>query len=268
MSEKIKNYLGIAVILAVLLFALSYLRYVDSYGKSFDPSSRRSFAVTGEGRAVAVPDIAEFTFSVITEGKNIGELQKQNTEKVNKIIEFLKQNSVEAKDIKTTAYNVSPQYEYFSCPPVIYQEGNLQAEPRPCPAPRISGYTINQTVSVKVRDLNKTGELLAGSVDKGANSVSQLTFTVDDRSAIEQEAREEAITKAKEKALATASAGGFSLGQLLSIDEGIPTPYPQPYYSDGGFGGGASAEKSYVPPVLEPGSQEIMVSVTLRYEIQ
>lgn len=270
MSEKIKNYIGIAVIIAVLLFALAYLRYVDSYAKNVEPASFRSFTVTGEGKAVAIPDVAQFTFSVITEGgKKIADLQKENTDKTNKIIEFLKKLGVEAKDIKTINYSVDPKYQYYSCPPVIYQEGGAQSSPRPCPPPEISGYTISQTVSVKVRNFDKSGEILAGVVENGANSVSQLNFTIDDRSAVEQEAREEALSRAKEKAVATAKAGGFKLGRLLTIEEGS-APYPIPYESYG-YGGASPlvADKAALPPpTLEPGSQEITVTVSLKYEIQ
>src|SRR3989344_4694256 len=229
MSEKIRNYLGLAIIFGILGVAIAALLYVNSYSQSIDPGTTRNFTVTGEGKSVAVPDIAEFIFSVITEGgTDIAGIQKQNVDKVNRAINFLKENGVDAKDIRTT------------------------------------GYTIDQAVQVKVRDFAKVGELLSGVVDQGANSVSQLNFTVDDRSGYENQARAEAIQKAKEKAVALAKAGGFHLGRLLSIDEGSS---PIPYYGDVGFGGGPSAVKE-AAPVIEPGSQEITVSVSLRYEIK
>ena len=261
MSEKIMNYLGLAIIFGILGVAIAALLYVNSYSQSIDPGTTRNFTVTGEGKSVAVPDIAEFIFSVITEGgTDIAGIQKQNVDKVNRAINFLKENGVDAKDIRTTGYNVSPRYSYSSCPPV-FSEGRDAVV---CPPPKITGYTIDQTVQVKVRDFAKVGELLSGVVDQGANSVSQLNFTVDDRSGYENQARAEAIQKAKEKAVALAKAGGFHLGRLLSIDEGSS---PIPYYGDVGFGGGPSAVKE-AAPVIEPGSQEITVSVSLRYEIK
>lgn len=264
MSEKIKNYVGIAIIVGILLLGVSAASYVTSYSKVAEPPGLRSFSVTGEGKVVAVPDVAKFTLSVITEGgKTLTSLQKENTEKVNKIIEFVKAKGVEAKDIKTQYYNVEPRYQYFTCQPTF--EILPGGERKPCPPPEITGYTINQTVSVKVRDFDKTGELLGGVVDQGANSVSQLSFTVDDPYELRNQARAEAIAKARAQALATAKAGGFILGRLLSIDEG---GYPYPYYADGFGGGGASALKASPPPTIEPGSQEIVVNLILRYEIE
>lgn len=254
MTEKIKNYLGIAIIIAILVVAGSAWKYVRYFGQSIEPSSFRSFAVTGEGKVVAIPDVAQFSFSVITEGgKDITKLQKENTDKVNRAISFVKSNGVEAKDIKTSGYNLSPRYQNYSCP----REGGV------CPAPEIVGYTITQTVEVKVRDFGKVGEILGGVVENGANSVSQLNFTIDDPTTVQNDAREEAIVKAKNKARSIAKAGGFSLGRLLSIDEGYsPVPY---YRSDVGYG--ALLEKA-VTPTIEPGSEDVTVNVTLRYEIR
>ena len=96
-----------------------------------------------------------------------------------------------------------------------------------CPPPEIVGYSITQTVSVKVRNFEKIGDLLSGIVDNGANSVSGISFTVDNSTKLENEARKNAMTEAKEKAKAVAEAGGFRLGRLLSVEEGgqYPTYY-------------------------------------------
>ena len=91
MTTQIKNYLGIAIIISIIIFVFSFWNFTNSYSKSIEPSSFRSFSVSGEGKVVAVPDIAQFTFSVITEGgKNLTVLQKENTEKTNKAISFVK----------------------------------------------------------------------------------------------------------------------------------------------------------------------------------
>lgn len=257
-DNKIKTYLSVAVVGALLIFAYSAFLYTDSYSKSIEPSSFRSFSANGEGKAVAIPDVAQFTFSVITEGgKDIAQLQKANTEKTNKAIEFVKSNGVEAKDIKTQNYDLSPRYQYFSCPV-------SRDESKPCPPAEIVGYKITQTVLVKIRDFSKIGAILSGVVQSGANSVSQLSFEIDDPTAVQNQAREEAIKKAKEKAESIAKAGGFSLGRLLSIEEGGYSP--QPIYSmmkSAAFGVDEAAT-----PTIEPGSQEITINIILKYEIE
>ena len=137
-----------------------------------------------------------------------------------------------------------------------------------CPPAEIVGYTITQTVAVKVRDFGKIGAIVSGVVENGANSVSQLSFAIDDPDMFESEARGQAIQKAKEKAKAVAKAGGFSVGRLLSIQEG-GSPIYYPMYEkaalDYGMGGAVSSAPA---PTIEPGSQEVKIFVTLVYEIE
>jgi len=260
MSEKIKDYVGIALIVAMLVVAVTAWQFVQSYGRQIEPSSFKSFSVSGQGKTVAVPDVGEFTFSVLTEGgKDVGSLQVENTKKMNKAIDFVKQNGVDSKDIKTQNYNISPKYQYYNCP---YNASVAT----PCPPAVIVGYTVTQSVQVKVRDFTKIGDILSGVVKNGANSVSELNFTIDDPTSVQDVARVEAIKKAEAKAKSIADAAGFSLGQLLSIQEST-TPVPRPYLYNSmmkaeatGMGGAA--------PSVEPGSEDVTVNITLSYEIR
>jgi len=260
MSESVKNYLGIAAAAILLIFAYAAISYVNSYSQSIEPSAFRSFTVSGEGKITAIPDVAQFTFSIITEGgKDIAKLQKENTEKGNKIIGFIKSQGVEDKDIKTQNYNLEPRYQYFNC----YQP--MDGKSKSCPPPEIVGYTIRQTVSIKVRDFAKIGDILAGVVENGANFVSQLSFEIDDIDKIKNQAREEAIKKAKEKAENIAKAGNFRLGKLLSIEEEgfAPTPYYLKNMELSPMDAGGLPS-----PTIEPGSQEVTVNIVLKYEIK
>lgn len=277
-----------AISIAVLVLAYAALSYVRTYSSSVEPGTYRSFTVSGEGKVVAVPDVANFIFSVITEGgKDLISLQKDNTLKTNKIIDFIKSNGVDKKDIKTEGYSVYPKYTDYTCKPYpvpmgASSRGSVGVEmtvpsmpaadyPYPadkvCPPPEISGYTVNQTVSVKIRDFAKAGEILSGAVTNGANSVSQLSFGIDDRDKVESDARSQAIAKAEAKAEAVAKAGGFRLGKLLSIDEGYGGPiyYDKTMSADGW--GGAMSEAAPAPSI-EAGSQDVIITVSLRYEIR
>lgn len=257
-----KGYMWGAISIAVLVGAFSAVSYVRTYSRSVQPSSFRSFSVSAEGKVVGVPDVAEFTFQTITQGGvDLAQLTKQNVQKVNDAIDFVKSKKVDSKDIQTRGYNVEPRYQTSSC--------GWQG-PSVCPPPEIVGYSVTQTVAVKVRDFSVIGELLSGVVESGANSVSQLTFTIDDPVSLESKARAEAIERAQEKARAIAKAGGFSIGRLLSIQEDQYMPYSYPNYSymgkavDGMGGGG-----EVIPPSrVEPGSQDVTARVTLVYEIR
>lgn len=261
MDQKIKNYVGIALAVGIVVGAYSVWRIAGAYGRSIQPSSFRSFSVSAEGKAIAVPDVAKFTFSVVTEGgTDLAKLQKENTERMNDALAFVEKSNVKKEDIKTAAYAIEPRYEYYSCN-ASAQSGAAKT----CPPPVIVGYAVRQKVEVKMRDFAKSGAIIAGVVESGANSVSELSFTIDDPTGIESEARAEAIRKAREKALAVAKAGGFGLGRILNIFEDGYEPAPVYAMKEASFDMGGD---SYAAPRVEAGSTDVKVNVTITYEIK
>ena len=268
MKDSIKNLLGAAGVLVLLLFGYAAVSYVNSYASSIEPASYRSFSASGEGRVVAVPDVAQVTFTVITQGgTDIAKLQEENTKKVNGAIDFVKSKGVEAKDVQTASYQLEPRYTRYNCTSAISSDGTV----RECPPPEIVGYTVTQSVTVKVRNFDNVGSILSGVVQNGANQVSGPTFTIDDPYALQNEARKQAIQRAQERARDIAQAGGFALGRLLGIDD-MYSPYSDKYaYGRGGADSmtmGIALPEAAPAPAVEPGSQEVSVSVTLRYEIK
>ena len=275
MDPQVKNRLAYVAMFALIMGSLALWGYVHVYSKSTEPSSFRSFSVSADGDAVAIPDVALFTFEIITEGgTDVADLQQENTQKTNDAIAFVKSKGVDAKDIATQGYTVEPRYQYFDCGPTpVYYEGGgvsgmaVPGVDHPCPPSEIVGYTVRTVVSVKVRNFKEAGNILSGVVQNGANSVSGLQFTVDDSAIVENEARAEAITKAKEKAQALANAGDFRLGRLLSISEGGGVT---PFYDKRLYAEGMGGDMPIAAPVptIEPGSQEFHVMMTLTYEIR
>lgn len=259
MSTLLKNALAAAGIAVLAVFAVASLWYVSSYSKTVDPSAMRSFSVVGEGEVTAIPDVAQVQFTVLTEGgTDLQSLQDENAEKMNTAIAYVKEQGVEDKNIETRQYEIQPRYQRFNCV--------RESAGEPCPPPEIVGYTVRQTASVKIRDFSTIGPMLSGVVENGANSVSQLSFTLDDPEQAKTEARNKAIAQAQRKAEQIAEAGGFSVGRLLNIQENVASPYrPAPL----GFGrtDDAIAEEA-VTPSIEPGSQEVSVTVNLQYEIR
>jgi len=255
MSNSIKNYLGIAGIIAILVFAYGVLSFSGTF-RDLTPTNA-SFSVSGEGKVVAVPDIATFSYGVISEGgMDITKLQDDNSKKGNAIIEMMKkQGGVATKDIKTSSYNISPRYT----------ECNSWITKNPCPPATIVGYTVSQNVTVKIRDFSKISGLLGGVAKLGANNVSSLSFGVDEPESLKAEARAEAIKKAKEKAAVMAKNAGFSVGRLLEISEGSPRNYYDYYSYAPSVAMGTKAEAA---PTIEAGSQDVNVTVTLKYEIR
>lgn len=258
-----KNVLIYAAVLALIVGSYAAVVYSRAYSQSVGPASYRSFGVTGVGKVVAIPDVAVFNFSVVTEGgKDLAKLQADNTAKTNAAIDYLKKNGVEAKDIKTISYSVNPRTESVMCPvPAIYG-----GAPNICPPPSIAGYQVVQNVEVKIRDFKKSGTILQGVVAAGANQVTNINFTVDDIEKVKSEARGLAIANARAQAQTVAQAGGFSLGKLISVDD--LSAYPMDAY--GGMVPQAMSARveKVAEPVLEPGTQDISVRISARYEIR
>jgi uncharacterized protein YggE len=269
MNPKIKDSLGVAAVAGIVLLIVSGLQFSSAYSRSIAPAA--NFAVSGEGRVTTVPDVAEFTFGVRTEGgKDIASLQKDNTNKANAAIDYVKSQGVDSKDIETQSYNISPRSQSFSCPSIIYNQTLPMSvtnaiTPKPCPPSQIVGYDINQTISVKIRDFSKIGDVLSGVTSRGADSVSDLNFTLRDPAESQNEARAKAIAQAESKAQDLAIAGHFRLGRILSIQEGY-NPQPIPYNSSFGVGGSGMDMKATAPSI-QAGSQEILSQVTITYEI-
>lgn len=252
MSDKLKSILFLALIIMSLAFAVAVLDFVSSYSRSV--VFTRSFTASGEGKVITVPDVAETTFSVLTQGgKDVVKLQQENSRNTNKAVDFLKSKEIDVKDIETSGYNISPRYQYFDCKDGI------------CPPSEIIGYTISNSITVKIRNFDIIGDVLTGVVANGANTVSGVSFTIDDPESFKKEARNEAIKEAREKAVAIARAGGFKIGKIISISESGPY---MPYYSTKAMGLASAGMEAADAPMIEPGSQELKVNVTITFEIR
>lgn len=206
---------------------------------------KKTIDVSGEGKILAKPDIGLVDLTVLSEAKTVAAAQTANTDKMNKITLAMKDLGIKGEDLQTINYNISPRYQY-----------NLGRSD-------IIGYEVSQTLRVKIRQLDKTGQILERAAALGANQVGALSFTFDDSEKLKDEARQKAIEEARDKARALAAGLGVRLGGIVSFIEttgGAPTPL---YYAADkvGMGGGGAA------PEIQTGQNEITVNVNLTYEI-
>jgi uncharacterized protein YggE len=233
-----------------MMLGFASLAAVYQYGRSIDQTyPARTFSVQGTADLETPQQIGAFTATVTTEGEGeIAPLQKENTDKMNAITQAFKDQGVDEKDLKTENYAVTPRYETVNCAP-----GST------CPAPKVNGYTVTQSLEVRVRDLDKVGSLLQLATDKGANQVSSLRFVPDEGNSVTDTARTEAFSEARKKAEALAAAGHFRLGRLVTVseDDGAGQPAPLPY-----------ALKESAAPDIQPGTNPGVFTVVLTYEIR
>jgi hypothetical protein len=175
---------------------------------------------------------------------SVADARSQASVAMDAMLAALKQGGVADDDIQTTRFSVQPRYDYTK----------QTAE--------IIGFTVSNIATVKVRDIDKSGELIDAAVGAGGNNarVESLSFTIDDPKALEAEAREKAMADAKSKAEALAKASGVTLGQPKSISEGggvTPIAFDRDAFQ--------SAENA--PTAIEVGELEVSVSVSVVYEL-
>lgn len=232
--------------MAFLIIASLFL-LVSANQKLNTATTANTVSFSGEGKVVSKADIALVSLSIVTESPTSKSAQDDNSKKSKAIVDFLKKQKIEDKDIKTTSYNIYPQYTY----------------PRN-DKPVISGYQVNQTMEVKIRNLDEVSAILDGVVSAGANQINSLSFQIDEPEKLKAEAMALAIADAKKKASELEKELGIDLGKIINFSEntgGFPTPIY--YESKSGMGGGMGGG-----PSVPSGENEIVVDVNLTYQIR
>lgn len=233
-------------------------------------TTTNTISFTGEGKVFAVPDIAAISFSILTEAKTSKAAQDANSEKSKKVVDFLKGQGIEDKDIKTSGYNVYPQYSYPRPIPLDIEIQKSYPVPPDYPPdyypsnPKIIGYKVDQSFEVRIRDLEKVSSILDGLVTAGANQINQLGFKIDNEEKLKDEARKLAIKDAEEKATRLRKQLGIRLGKIINYQEGGYYP-PISFLAESkldGRGGDISG------PSVPTGENEIVINVIITYQIR
>src|SRR3990167_4975952 len=234
------------LVLGVLVYFAGQLFYQQ---KIIDQQNNYQITVSGEGKVYAKPDIALATLGVTTQGSTTEEVIPKNTEKMNAVIKAVKDMGVEDKDVQTTTYSLSPLYNYTEAKGRVFQ-----------------GYILEQDIQVKIRNFEKVGEILQKATEAGSNLTGNLQFTIDDPEQFKQEARAKAIEKAKANAQNLAKVSGINLGKLINVYENYNS-YPMMYNSKAIRLGDGVAESAPVP-TIQPGQQEVNITINLTYQVR
>jgi uncharacterized protein YggE len=242
-----------AFIIVAIVFLVSLTVWVNVDTQNKITETENTITVSDTGEVYAKPDLALTTFSVITEEKTVTEALSKNTEKMNAVIDFVKSQEVEEKDLKTTSFNIYPRYEW--------REEETGIPPQPSGKRVLVGYEVRQSLEVKIRDMTKIGEIIEGATEAGANQVGDLQFTIDKEDELKKQAREQAIEKAKTKAKELACQLGVKLVRISNFSESSLVPR---YY---GLEKVAVEGAEEEIPQIETGENKIEVTVTITYEI-
>ncbi|MEZ4605222.1 MAG: SIMPL domain-containing protein [Deinococcales bacterium] len=190
-----------------------FLNLASAQGASF--SDQPKITVMGEGTVYAEPDLATVTFGIGTQNADLEIATKEANSSIRTIREALSGLGVEEKDIRTSQFQVWPQEEYD-------REGKATGE---------RSYIVNHMLTVKIREVANVGKALSLALAAGANSVSEIQYSLSDQKGLEQQARTLAMTEALQKAQQLAQHSYAQLWRTLSVEENSYPIYsgPSPY---------------------------------------
>src|ERR1035437_7358269 len=192
-------YKGALVLIIVLslYFAVKFLVEFRDYGIN-GSKEVSTIALSGHGEVNAVPDIANVYFTISKDNKTVKDAQADVVVVEKKALNLLKSKGVADKGIKTTDSSFNPKYEYRQsvCPPVPMGAGYAgitvsPASPYYCPPSDqvIVGYTANESITVKVRNVDNVGDIMQGLGATGVSNLSGPNFAIDNEDALKAEAR-------------------------------------------------------------------------------
>jgi hypothetical protein len=231
--------------------ALALLAVACDGGDTIVQTSNQSSSgvtATGTGRAFGEPDVAVITVGVNVQRETVAQARDDAAVAQQAVIDSLKDNGVADEDIQTVGFSVYPQYNY----------------PPDRPQGEIVGYVVSNVVTARIRDLDTTGQAIDDvTVAAGNDAIVQgVSFTIDDPTELQEEARRQAVEQAQQQAQQLADAAGVQLGELLSISEsGGFIPFER------GFGGGLDAAAQVPETPIEPGQVEVNISVSLQFAL-
>jgi uncharacterized protein YggE len=208
----------------------------------------RTISVSGNGSAEVVPDLAIVTLGVQTDAETASQALEQNNTKMKAVMDTLSKAGVASTDIQTVYIQLTPRYEN---PP--------QQPGQATPANQPVGYTVTNTVQIKVRKLDGLGTLLDQVVSAGGNQIQGIRFDVSNPAKAMDQARQAAMNDATHKATQLASLANEKLGPVLTINETSQVPIPF---------AAAQAQSAEAAVPVSPGTQTITVNVQVVWTIQ
>jgi len=205
--------------------------------------------VGGRANVTGTPDTLRLDLSVTVTASSVSDALASANRAAAAVQKSLLGNGVAKKDLQTSGLNIQPEYDYSN---------NA--------SPRIKGYQVSESISAKLRDLGRAGDVIGKAVTTGGNAVrvNGISLDLEETGALVSTARGKAFADAKAKAEQYAAAAGRSLGNVVTIAEDVATPSPAPM----SYGLSATSAKDMASVPIQPGSQDVSVSVTVVFEIR
>lgn len=212
------------------------------------PGQQTGISVSGTGTVTGTPDTLTMTFGVEVLDPSVSVAVSRAAERAQAVISALDANGVAEEDIQTANYSIYPRYDWRNDQQVLL------------------GYTVSNTVSAKIRDIDSAGQTIDAVTAAGGDDVrvSGVSFSIEDNDELISAAREAAFADAKGKAEQLATLGGVTLGSPVTISETFSSPRPPIEYAVAEDSlGGADA----ITPII-PGGQDVVVTITVQFDIE
>ncbi|RWG02219.1 SIMPL domain-containing protein [Mesorhizobium sp.] len=232
----------------LLLVALAAAIAFPALASAADTQPPPRIVVSGEGEATVAPDMAILTLSVMREAKTARAALDANNDAMAAVIAAMKSAGIADRDLQTAGIQINPRYNYTN-----KADGSQEAE--------LVAYQVTNTLSVRVRDVDKTGDILDKAVSLGVNQGGGIAFTNDDPKATITEARKKAVADALAKAKTLAAAAGVNLGKVIEITDQNVAPAPMPLNAKA-----FDAARAAVP--VQAGENSYTVQVTVTFELK
>ena len=240
------------LIIAVFLFFVLLFVYTKLAGpipftvNNINTQNSSPFEVTGTGKASEAPDKAQVNLCVTNSASDVLTAQERTNQAIERVIDGLKNLDIPEEDIKTVSYQVNPEYDF---------SGGTQS---------VKGYSVSQNLEVK-SPIDKANQVIDMATGAGANLIGNISFVLDDarEEELKNQARAEAVEKAKKSAEGLAKASGIKLGKIINVRENYSPDFPGPIALDTRetLGNPEGVETS-----ITPGESNVEVTVTLTYQ--
>ena len=212
-----------------------------------DGSGSQGISVNGEGRVSVAPDMAVLDIGVSAKEDTVAAANSAAQSAMDRLLNSLKSDGIVEKDIQTSQFSINPEYDYqFS-------------------EPKLTGYRVTHMLQVKVRDIDQAGKVVDDGVEAAGNlvRVNSIGLTVEDTTALRNQARELAMADAKAKGQELARLADVDLGKPISISESSYNPSPPVYYAADRL----AAAPSPAQTSISGGELEVVVNVQITYGI-
>lgn len=203
-------------------------------------------AVTGIGEVAGTPDTLTMTFGISVLRDSVSVAVTDSAELTDELISALEANGVAEEDIQTANFSIFPEYDY---------SGEQQ---------RLVGFRVQNSVVAKIRDIDSAGEVIDAAAAAGGDEVivSGVSFSIEDDAELVEAARANAWADAEAKAQQLAELSGVTLGEPVAISETI-SAFPSPM-----FRAEAVEEMAVLSTPIEPGQEQVAVTLNVRFAIQ